>query len=239
MNAETRASLAYGLQTIGLEVDKISAAGGGIWCFGSRACGCARPDSDWDVLVVRPFPEDRPRIRAAVLDVVQVCADALDAWSATELASHVACYGIRIDDGTAIKLRGIPHAAAAYKCDLLASRTRHLESVWAALQPVQRDYRALRLRRDLQRATLLAGGIAVPPTAWLDAEWNAATPAARSSVLKGVPRRIAHAIAALGESDTKVSTRDACRAAVSRSAQRAQPLRAAWPSASLSNVGSR
>lgn len=198
MNAAARATLAHHLRCAGLALDAIAAAGGGVWCFGSRANGCARAGSDWDVLVVARAPVQARRLRRVELDIVHLGLDELDAWAATELASHVARYGVRLDDGAAIALRSAPQAAADRKHAVVAARALHLDRAWAALQPAQRDYRVLRLRRDLQRAALLVGGAAVPPTALLDADWNAAPLGARRRLLGSMPRQLARAIAALG-----------------------------------------
>lgn len=197
MNAAARATLAHHLRCAGLALDEIAATGGGVWCFGSRASGCAHAGSDWDVLLVTRTPVQTRRLRRVELDVVQLGLDELDAWAGTELASHVARYGVRLDDGAAITLRSAPQAAADRKREIVTARALRLDRAWAVLQPAQRGYRAIRLRRDLQRATLLAGGAAVPPTALLDAEWSAAPPAVRRSVLGGIPRRLVSAIAAL------------------------------------------
>jgi nucleotidyltransferase-like protein len=197
VNAATRATLAHHLRCAGLALDAIAAAGGGVWCFGSRASGCARPGSDWDVLIVTRAPVQTRRLHRVELDVVQLGLHDLDAWAGTELAGHIARYGVRLDDGAAIALRSAPQEAAGRKRAVVAARALYLDRVWAALQPAQRDYRALRLRRDLQRAALLAGGAAVPPTALLDAAWDAASLEARRGLLGGMPRQLARAITAL------------------------------------------
>jgi hypothetical protein len=148
--------------------------------------------------VVARAPVQTRRLRRVELDVVQLGLDELDAWAGTELASHVARYGVRLDGGAAIALHSAPQAAADRKRAVVAARALHLDRAWAALQPAQRGYRVLRLRRDLQRAALLAGGAAVPPTALLDAAWDAAPLGARRGLLGGLPPQLARAIVALG-----------------------------------------
>jgi predicted nucleotidyltransferase len=192
MDEESRWALMRQLREAGADVATVANCGGGIWCFGSQAAGCARADSDWDVLVVTHAPMIEPRIRRAQIDLVQVRFDDLDAWASTELAAHVVAHGVRIDQGRELTLRSIPKAAALRKCAVVSGRAQTLEALWTGLQPAQRRRETLRLRRDLHRAWLLTQGAAIPPTALLEREWRSSSPSTRASVLDLVPlpRRI-------------------------------------------------
>jgi predicted nucleotidyltransferase len=196
MDKGSKRSLIRRLHEAGVDLAAISSDGGGIWCFGSQAAGCARADSDWDILVVTHAPTLEPRIRRAQLDLVHVQFDELDAWASTELAAHVATYSVRVDHGRELTLRAIPTAAAPRKCAVVGGRVQTLDALWAGLQPAQRRRETLRLRRDLHRAWLLTQGAAIPPTALLEHEWRSSSPGIRASVLDLVPlpRKIARVL---------------------------------------------
>jgi hypothetical protein len=202
MDDATRIALHRKLLDANVDVDAVTRAGGGIWCFGSRAAECATDDSDWDVLLLRSelTAITRQKFVGSGLDVVQVAPSGLDAWATTELAAHVAVYGIRIDDGHVIELRSHPLVAAPRKLAVVAARATHLDRMFLALQPLQQLHSLLRLRRDLHRAWLLLRGTAIPPTAVLDGEWDACTRATRAEVLclGSLSARISRAISAFG-----------------------------------------
>jgi hypothetical protein len=103
------------------------------------------------------------------LDVVLVESLVFEAWCGSELASHVATYGKQLIDGQPIVAR--PIEAAPRKLHVVHQRAALLERLWNILQPTQRLREATRIRRDAQRAWHLAKGWAVPPTAYLDAQW--------------------------------------------------------------------
>jgi Nucleotidyltransferase domain len=190
-------ALVHELRSRGVDAAEIAAAGGGVWCFGSRAAGCAKPESDWDVLMIGRAPAGEHRIRRGRIDLVKVCVADLGAWTAGELATHIAAYGVRLDPGRALALHAAPAVAAPRKCAVTGARARTLDALWAALGPSQRDREALRLRRDVHRAWLLSRGSPIPPTALLEQEWAAASPRARAAILKAIaiPVRLLRAIA--------------------------------------------
>jgi predicted nucleotidyltransferase len=196
MDAVARSALMRQLSEAGVDVAAVMGSGGGLWCFGSQAAGCARADSDWDVLVVTRTPVPESRIRHARLDLVNVQFDELDAWALTELAAHVAVYGVRVDQGREHTLRSIPKAAAPRKCIVVGKRAQILDALWTGLQPGQRSRETLRLRRDLHRAWLLTQGAAIPPTAALEREWRSSTLRARATILDVIPlpRKLTRAI---------------------------------------------
>jgi hypothetical protein len=187
MNAATTLALMRRLQDGGIDVANVARAGGGVWCFGSRASECASADSDWDVLLVTTEPVIQYRFDAGRLDVVQVSYRELHDWATSELAAHVATYGVRIDDGREIRLRATPVMAAPRKCSVVAARATHVDRLWDSLQPAQREHATLRLRRDLHRAWLLKRAAPVPPTAILDGEWEAFGPRTRAAILRVTP----------------------------------------------------
>ena len=185
----------------GVDVTEIAADGGGVWCFGSRAAGCAKPASDWDVLVIANAPVEEHRARCGRIDLVKICIDDLGAWTAGELATHVAAYGVRLDQGRALALQAAPVAAAMRKRAITGARASTLDQLWSCLGAPQRAREALRLRRDAHRAWLLSRGRPIPPTALLEEEWVAGSPRARSAILKttAIPARLLRAIAQLDD----------------------------------------
>jgi predicted nucleotidyltransferase len=185
-----------------IQLNRLSANGGGVWLFGSRAAGCARVDSDWDLLVLTSLPPQEARRKFADIEIVYVSladlearrkfadieivyvslAD-LDIWVSTELAAHVADFGIRLDSGNPIKINSNPAAAAARKQALVATRSRFLDRLWVAFRPEQLKCELLRLRRNAHRGWVLAEGHGPPPTALLDQRWSIASKQMRASIL--------------------------------------------------------
>ena len=146
--------------------------------FGSRAAGCPRPESDWDLLCVGPNRTHRD----PGLDVVWVSSERLDdwAWLTSELAGHVAHWGIlvageapwrdQIRDAQA-KLRKQADGASSYKRRLIHGQARGLQRVWSYLDKPRLHAELHSLRRELQRYEELRHGRPVPPTAHLDMKW--------------------------------------------------------------------
>ena len=171
-----RASLAgleATLSLMGLSVEALRSRTSALVLFGSRAAGCARPSSDWDLLCVgRMNP-----IKTPAIDIVSIPEGALstDLWVGRELAGHVLEYGIW--------LHGAPlWCAADLRFDLAAKgkiaritrRLCALDGVWGSLRKAYRDKHARLIRRDVQRADLLSRGRPIPPAAVLDEAWRAA-----------------------------------------------------------------
>jgi hypothetical protein len=186
------------LERHGIAPESVARNGGGVWAFGSRAAGCARRDSDWDVLVVTRSRPIRTRVCHGVLDVVRVdFASFLGHWRQTELATHVAAFGVCLAAPRALNIVAVPLAAATRKARVVASRAALVDRLWDAFQPQQLYRELLRLRRDVQRAALLATAQPVPPTAALDLAWSASGDVSRQEVLRTVPlsRRLTRALA--------------------------------------------
>jgi len=138
--------------------------------FGSRAAGVHSAKSDWDLFVVvteKPQTADR-------LDVVWRTLDEIDEskWLGSELASHIAKYGVsirgRIDWATAVRL---DEAAINKKHRRLSNRVEGLWNYWDRLHPEFRQKYMKTIRREIQRLQLLTEDIAIPPTPMLDRSW--------------------------------------------------------------------
>ncbi len=163
----------------GLTWPQLQRASAAIFLFGSRAAGCAREDSDWDLLCIGDGPS---RMRHG-LDLLWIPAQQAKnpQWRSTELASHVAAWG-RCLHGDPHWVQGAaPGAhAARRKAGMLDGRVRALprDRPWPSER--LRSQRIQQIRRDLQRFALLADGIAVPPSGQLDTRWQ--DPAERERV---------------------------------------------------------
>lgn len=142
-----------------------------VFLFGSRAAGCEREDSDWDLLCIG---NGRSRMRQG-LDLIWIPADRAEdvRWRDTELASHVAAWGCCLH-GEDHWVRGaLPGPRAVHgKAQILEGRIRALPRNHRWPSERFRRQRIEDLRREVQRYWLLADGVAVPPSARLDHRWQ-------------------------------------------------------------------
>lgn len=165
--------------------------------FGSRAAGVNRRQSDLDVLLVKreAGPGDtgpdtqvgrRGRVKRAGLDLVVVSRAETESheWLGSELANHVATYGVWIIGSGEWRERAhISTAAGDKKERHLLSLARSVDRSWSKLNAVfQLRYRTT-IRRELQRLLLLRSGIPIPPTRILDCDWKAADKTGRDALL--------------------------------------------------------
>jgi predicted nucleotidyltransferase len=138
--------------------------------FGSYAAGLSRADSDIDVLCVG----NGLRLKSRSLDLSWVSEDNLseDAWLGSELAGHIAKYGIWLrGDGRwrATVFGGAP--AIDRKRKRIISLSRTVSHFWDRLHPIFQDQYGITIRRELQRLAMLEAQVQVPPTKVLDDEW--------------------------------------------------------------------
>lgn len=142
-----------------------------VFLFGSRAAGCEREDSDWDLLCIG---DGRSRMRQG-LDLIWIPVHRAEdvRWRETELASHVAAWG-RCLHGDEHWIRDARPGSRAVrlKTQVLEGRVRALPQGRAWPSERQRRRRSEEIRRDLQRYASLTDGVAVPPTAQLDHRWQ-------------------------------------------------------------------
>jgi hypothetical protein len=186
--------LAVILRDAGIDADVIARAGGGVWAFGSRAAGCAQPNSDWDVLVVAPVIVKTPSGRVGALDLVCVELPVFLAdWQHSELATHIGAHGVCLTPECRLQVVGKPLFAAPRKRAVVHRRALTIDHLWDAFTPHQRRRESIRLRRDIQRVALLEKGKATPPSAWLDAAWDASSASERRGLIRSMA--LAHRIA--------------------------------------------
>jgi hypothetical protein len=165
----------------GIDIDAIASRGGMVWLFGSRANDCATASSDWDILIVDRAAERPPHRVHHPVDLVFVDSCSFEQWCGSELASHIGAYGHPFMTERRISAR--PGHALPRKLRVIGERAAALRRLWPILQPSRRDREVVRLRRDAQRAWHLAREQAVPPTAFLDAEWGSLTELERRALL--------------------------------------------------------
>lgn len=154
------------VSSAGYDLDDLMRRARGVCVYGSRAAGCDRADSDWDVLVLGiPGPW---RVRRAGIDLSFEDPNA-PGWLGRELAIHVTRYSIwlsgsmpwrphdlRWDEAEDFKLKVLARTAAAVR----------RRGPAAALNQV------LRMRADLRRLEHLRRREYVPPRELLTRNWD-------------------------------------------------------------------
>lgn len=145
-----------------------------VWLFGSRAAGCATPNSDWDFLVLSPSNPAWSRQHRGTADIVHARYDTpleSSSWLCSELAAHVAVYGELLSGRDDWTPHILPLVAAERKRETTIRRALALTRVQSFLSGRLRAARVLAVRRDVQRVWWLTRRQTVPPSAVLDAEW--------------------------------------------------------------------
>lgn len=139
--------------------------------FGSRARGLHRLDSDFDML----FVGNGKRIRTSRLDVLYLPRATIEskAWHGSELAMHIAHYGVW--------LKGISHwkrhvyvskSAIERKAGRVMRTFAAIDKSWQFLLHSFKEKHLTRLCAELVRLECLLQGNAVPPTAMLAKRWS-------------------------------------------------------------------
>ena len=140
--------------------------------FGSRAVGVHSLNSDLDLLIVTP---QKRRFFADGLDCVLIAPGELNGffWLGSELASHVAHYGMWVEGSGKWKRNVcIKDRAITRKQQRIYSLLRNGARRWPRLHPVFQDKYRITIRIELQRLNLLLSRIPIPPTPLLDSEWQ-------------------------------------------------------------------
>jgi predicted nucleotidyltransferase len=138
--------------------------------FGSYAAALHTPESDIDVLCIG----SGPRLKSHSLDLLWVPENKLDddQWLGSELAGHIAKYGIWArGDGF---WRGTVFSGAhaiERKRKRIISLSRTATHFWNRLHSIFQDQYDVSIRRELQRLALLVNHVQIPPTKVLDDEW--------------------------------------------------------------------
>lgn len=157
--------------------------------FGSRAAGLSTAESDWDVLVIGV---GTTAIHSKQLDLVVVAPATLltEEWLGSELASHVARYGVWI------KGAGAWRSHASVSPNVVASKAARLRrqvGTFGKLFQRSNSARELKhrtlLRRSLQRLHRMQRQDPVPPTRVLDEEWRQLASSARFALMGNAASR--------------------------------------------------
>jgi hypothetical protein len=139
--------------------------------FGSRAAGIAGIDSDWDLLCVG----EGTCVHNGKIDLIWIppIELATERWLGSELASHVAAYGLwLVGEDSWSHLASISPEAVHHKRQLILCQLSELKRLWSNIIPGWRAKHLRRIRRNVQRLHFLVGKRAVPPTPMLDDLWE-------------------------------------------------------------------
>jgi predicted nucleotidyltransferase len=170
-NALLAEVLSQRLKTIDKRAQLYVAKASELVVFGSMSVGLERPDSDIDIFCVGDCDY---KLKSDLLDLVIVSSERVrqDLWLQSELASHVAKYGVWITGVSSWKREILlgENAIVAKRRRILAFM-RALHGSWFKLNERFRVKYSVKLRRETQRLLLLERGIAVPPTSVLDHFW--------------------------------------------------------------------
>lgn len=162
-------SLEHVLASCGLSLDALTRRAEAVVLFGSRAAGCARADSDWDLLVLGRA--EWGALRDARLHLVHIPEASSTFWG-SDLACHASRFGHWLSGTPFLTSQTRPELALERKLRLASREAGFVADAWTSLAPARRPRHLHRVRRDLQRAAYLARTGTVPPTAWLDEEWR-------------------------------------------------------------------
>ena len=172
MRTECPQNLADALEEVGLSWRAIERTAKQIILFGSRASGVEDDDSDWDLLLVGPGHT----VRLGLVDLVLISGEKLESkkWLGSELAGHVAAYGVWIKGDSSWKTNVYPSQVALERKRLkIQARLHGLEKNWELLgEPYRKKHFEL-IRRDMQRYAIMREKEPVPATPTIDAQWHA------------------------------------------------------------------
>lgn len=155
----------------GANLEELIESASEIVIFGSWTTGAQTPNSDVDVLCVGRGR----RHKCESLDIVWISERHVETnpWLGSELASHIAAFGVWIHGRSCWADRAYcSAAAAARKADAIRRRAAALNDRWSHLAPPFRKLHATLIRRDVQRFRLLREAQPVPPTRLLDEAWQ-------------------------------------------------------------------
>jgi hypothetical protein len=141
--------------------------------FGSRAVGVQGFSSDLDVLAITPA---KRAVRARGLDCVVLTPQDVgqSLWLGSELASHIVQFGQWVKgEGEWRNRVWLSERAVLRKRRRVNAVMRNASLRWPRLHRSFRLRYATTMRRELQRLSLLLNRLPIPPTAILDAEWQA------------------------------------------------------------------
>ncbi|MBJ6752679.1 nucleotidyltransferase domain-containing protein [Geomonas anaerohicana] len=143
--------------------------------FGSYACGCERPDSDFDLMLVGTGR----RIKTKKLDLIWVPKErlVLKSWLRTELATHIAAYGAWVKgDGTWKRRVEITKYTMNKKRLKILIALSHIYVKRADLSDISRYDLLNKVVLDILRLSYLVNKRPVPPSALIKLEFGSCDP---------------------------------------------------------------
>lgn len=164
LSAAALAELRPLVASAGYDMEDLLSRAAGVCIYGSRAAGCHRPDSDWDVLVLGmpgPWRVRRPGIDLSFED------PAAPGWLGRELAIHVTGYSAWISGSMPWRPEDLDwEVAEAFKLRKVRSRADAVRRVGPGTRQLEK------LRNDLRRLEHLRRREYVPPAALLTPDWD-------------------------------------------------------------------
>jgi hypothetical protein len=158
----------------------------GVVVFGSFALGLDGPHSDLDVFCIG---ETKTHFKSKIIEVMILPEYELysELWLGSELANHIAAYGVALGGtpewfGAAM----ISPEAVQKKSRRVSAYLRSLEKYWPLLSFRIRGRYELKVRREVQRLSLLTQHVAVPPTHLLDVSFDPIR-GMEKSLISGLP----------------------------------------------------
>jgi predicted nucleotidyltransferase len=149
-----------------LSLDRLMSLADEVIVFGSYASGVARADSDVDILCIG----DVGAVHTAYLDLTRVSREFVQRpeWNQSELANHVAAYGVWLNgEGLWKREVFIAEQTLARKQRAVANHIDALEKRWSSLAEQFQRSHLQAIQRNLQRLQLMRAGKPVCPTALL------------------------------------------------------------------------
>jgi predicted nucleotidyltransferase len=142
--------------------------------FGSFAKGLQRPNSDLDIFCIGPT---KTHFKSKTLEIMILPEYELysELWLGSELANHISAFGLALG-GTPewFSTAAISRDAVGKKKRRVNAYLRSLQKAWPVLTPEIRRRYEIKVRREVQRLSLLTRNLAVPPTKLLDIAFDPA-----------------------------------------------------------------
>lgn len=159
------------LSMVGHDFNSLAKSSHAIFLFGSRATNVGRDDSDWDLLCI----SSEKSIRSEHVDLICVQPERAKSyrWMSSELASHVAHYGVLVHgESKWIKRSAISDRAISKKREKIIRRVSIVHPWWNDFAAHIKQKHLRLIRNDLSRFNCLVNGRPVPPTPLLESTSN-------------------------------------------------------------------
>jgi hypothetical protein len=151
--------------------DRLAEESAEVIVFGSRATEVHSKVSDLDIFCIGLSE----RFKSTRLDIVSRKPSEVEdlKWLGSELAGHIAAYGIVIRGrGDWRSATNLSEAAISRKERRVIALVDGLWTYWDRIHPEFRRKHLTTIRREVQRLQLLVAGVAVPPSPTLDHRWK-------------------------------------------------------------------